>query len=299
MLKVAPTPGRVLITGESGTGKELAAYAVHKNSTRSQGPFVKINCAAIPQNLIESELFGHEKGAFTGAINKKKGKFEMAHNGTLLLDEIGDMDLTTQIKVLRVLQDGEFERVGGVAAIKTDVRVIAATNRDLPAMVKEGKFREDLYYRLNVVPLHMPSLNRRHGDIAQLASYFLNCFCMENGTNRKTFAPSALEILSTHNYPGNIRQLKNIVERIAIMTEFTEIEGGHIKGFLNSMEKNANSLFTKPRSIAIARQELEREFVKIQLEQNSWDIPRTAAVLDIQRTNLHRKIRQLGIEKKV
>jgi two-component system nitrogen regulation response regulator NtrX len=297
VLKVAPTNGRVLITGESGSGKELFAYAIHKNGERKNGPFVKINCAAIPANLIESELFGHEKGAFTGAVAQKKGKFETANNGTLLLDEIGDMDMNTQTKVLRVIQEGEFERVGGVKTIKVDVRIVAATHRNLEEMIGEGKFREDLYYRLNVVPIHVPSLSERVDDIPLLAEYFLGFYCKENGTSAKKFSHDALELLSRQKYKGNIRELKNVVERVAIMSEAAEITGVFIKSLVNTKEEATSDLFVRSRSLGEAKDELEKVYVQTQLELNDWNIPKTAEILGIQRTNLHRKMKQLGIER--
>jgi two-component system nitrogen regulation response regulator NtrX len=296
--KVAPTNGRVLISGDSGTGKELVAYAIHKNSQRAAGPFVKVNCAAIPQNLIESELFGHEKGAFTGAVASKRGKFELADKGTLFLDEIGDMDMNTQTKVLRAIQEGEFERVGGTKTLKVDVRIVAATHRDLLKMIEESKFRQDLYYRLNVVPITMPKLSQRMEDIPLLADYFLDIYCRENGTTKKKFSQDALALLMTQPYPGNIRELKNIVERLAIMSSANEISAHEIKALTEMKEEKAAGIFTMPMPLSKAQDELEREYVKTQLELNGWDIPKTAEVLGIQRTNLHRKIRQLGIEKR-
>jgi two-component system nitrogen regulation response regulator NtrX len=297
VLKVAPTPGRVLITGESGTGKELIAYAIHRNSPRQDGPFVKMNCAAIPQNLIESELFGHEKGAFTGAISQKQGKFELASHGTLLLDEIGDMDLDTQAKVLRVLQEGEFERVGGVRTVKVDVRIVAATHRDLEKMIAGNSFREDLYSRLNVVPIRMPSLSERPEDIPLLAGYFLERYCKENGMSRRTLDKSALGYLSAIKYQGNIRELKNIVERAAILCGEAEISEAFLKGMLERKEEEDNSLFKVARPLSKAKDDLERTYVRTQLELNQWSIQKTADILGIARTNLHRKMRQLGIEK--
>ncbi|MFH0919369.1 MAG: sigma-54 dependent transcriptional regulator [Fibrobacterota bacterium] len=295
--KVAPTPGRVLITGESGTGKELAAYAVHRQSLRASGPFVKMNCAAIPQNLIESELFGHEKGSFTGAIAQKQGKFELASGGTLFLDEIGDMDLDTQSKVLRVLQEGEFERVGGTRTVKVDVRIVAATHRDLEKMITEGRFREDLYYRLNVVPIRMPSLSERPDDVPLLAEYLFDHFLRENGMPLRKFNPEALQYLASLRYQGNIRELKNIVERAAILAEPGSIDDGFLKGMLERKGEVSNTLFTAPRPLAEAKDELERMFVRTQLEQNGWNIQKTADLLGIARTNLHRKMKQLGVEK--
>jgi two-component system nitrogen regulation response regulator NtrX len=296
--QIAPTNGRVLISGESGSGKELVAYALHKQSPRANKPFVKINCAAIPENLIESELFGHEKGAFTGAVGTKKGKFELAHTGTLFLDEIGDMDAATQTKVLRVLQDGELQRVGGTQTIRVDVRVIAATNKNLAEMIADGTFREDLYYRLCVLPIAVPSLSRRREDIPELVHHFLHRYCLENGLPEKKLSQDALTLLSSYQYPGNIRQLRNIVERLAILAPDNTIEAPFVQQTLQpSGERVGTDLFTKPRSLQQAKEELEREFVTRQLQLHQWDIARTAQVLGIQRTNLHRKIKQLGIEK--
>ncbi len=296
--KVAPTNGRVLISGDSGTGKELVAFAIHKFSSRAAGPFVKVNCAAIPENLIESELFGHEKGAFTGAISSKRGKFECADKGTLFLDEVGDMDLNTQTRVLRAIQEGEFERVGGVKTIRVDVRIVAATHRNLLAMIDESKFRQDLYYRLNVVPIVMPSLMQRTEDIPLLANYFLDAYAAENGTTKKTFSPDALAMLTGQPYPGNIRELRNVVERLAIMSPGGEITAADIKALTEMREDHAAGIFARAMPLSQAQHELECLYVRTQLELNGWDIPRTSEALGIQRTNLHRKIRQLGIEKK-
>jgi DNA-binding NtrC family response regulator len=219
--KIAPTKGRVLITGESGTGKELIARAIHRLSPRAERPFVKVNCAAIPAELIESELFGHERGSFTGAVGKKKGLFELAHTGTLFLDEIGDMAATAQAKVLRALQSGEITRVGGEQSIAVDVRVVAATNKDLEAAVSAGEFREDLFFRLNVLPLRSPSLRERPEDVPSLAKAFLVEFCDENGMRPKPFDADVLEALSERSWPGNVRELRNVVERMAILSDET------------------------------------------------------------------------------
>lgn len=295
--KVAPTNGRVLITGESGTGKEVVAYWIHKQSQRRDGPFVKINCAAIPQNLIESELFGHEKGSFTGAVSQKAGKFEVASGGTIFLDEIGDMDLATQTKVLRVIQEGEFERVGGVKVIKVDVRIVAATHRNLETMITQGTFREDLYYRLNVVPVRVPSLAERVEDVPLLAEHFLAAYCRENGVSAKRFAPAALPLLAGRAFQGNIRELRNIVERLAILSDGDMIDETFVASSLGAKKNENNALFVNPRPLAEAKNDLEKVYVKTQLELNGWDIPRTADILGLARTNLHRKIKQLGIER--
>ncbi|MBL8027475.1 MAG: sigma-54-dependent Fis family transcriptional regulator [Fibrobacteres bacterium] len=301
--RVAPTNGRVMINGESGTGKELAAYAIHRESKRANAPFIKVNCAAIPQNLIESELFGHEKGAFTGAIAMRTGCFELADCGTLFLDEIGDMDLSTQARVLRVLQEGEFTRVGGTKTIKVDVRVIAATHRNLEEMVSSGAFREDLYFRLNVVPIRMPSLSDRASDIPLLANHFLERYAIESGSVKKQLSPEARIFLTGEPFRGNIRELKNRIERAAILCPGTAIEVSYLNGEAFSLRadvaspKGSSTLFTTTRPLSEAKDMLEAEFVKTQLEINNWDIPETAEKLGIARTNLHRKIKQLGITK--
>ncbi|MCP4402737.1 MAG: sigma-54-dependent Fis family transcriptional regulator, partial [bacterium] len=224
----APTNGRVLIYGENGTGKELIARALHRQSLRTRHPFVEVNCAAIPQELIESELFGHEKGAFTGATAKKPGKFELAHEGTLFLDEIGDMSLATQAKVLRVLQEQKFERVGGSEILEADFRVFAASNKNLDDEIEKGHFREDLYYRLNVIPFFVPPLRERREDIPLLIAHFLESFSLENGRRLKTIAPVAVEMLTNYDWPGNIRELKNVIERLVIMVPGTVIRAEHI-----------------------------------------------------------------------
>jgi two-component system nitrogen regulation response regulator NtrX len=217
--RTAPSEGRVLITGENGTGKELIARALHQNSRRKGQPFVKLNCAAVPHDLIESELFGHEKGAFTGAVSVRRGKFELAHEGTLFLDEIGDMPPAMQSKLLRVLQEGELERVGGAETLKVDVRVIAATNKNLEKEIAAGRFREDLYYRINVVQIHSPPLRERREDLPDLINTFLNEACAKNGRRPLTLSPDALAVMSAYDYPGNVRELRNLVERLAILCE--------------------------------------------------------------------------------
>ncbi|NNC15912.1 sigma-54-dependent Fis family transcriptional regulator, partial [Corallococcus exiguus] len=217
--RTAPSEGRVLITGENGTGKELIARALHQNSRRKGGPFVKLNCAAVPHDLIESELFGHEKGAFTGAVSVRRGKFELAHEGTLFLDEIGDMPAAMQSKLLRVLQEGELERVGGAETLKVDVRVIAATNKNLEKEIAAGRFREDLYYRINVVQIHSPPLRERREDLPDLIDTFLREACAKNGRRPLALSPDALAVMSAYDYPGNVRELRNLVERLAILCE--------------------------------------------------------------------------------
>jgi two-component system, NtrC family, nitrogen regulation response regulator NtrX len=306
--KVAPTRSRVLVTGESGTGKELIARAVHRNSSVSQGPFVKVNCAAIPPELIESELFGHERGAFTGAVAKKRGLFEVADGGTIFLDEIGDMTLSAQAKVLRVLQTGEFTRVGGEKSLRTDSRVVAATNRDLEQMVKEGTFREDLYFRLNVVPIRSPDLNERVDDIPLLVESFVRECCEENGLGYKPIDEGVFELLKRYDWPGNVRELRNVVERLVIMSDEV-IREKDIPPYLGG--PRASSLTPRAPTSEIAidlgryagkslrefREEVESEFIRLRLAEFEWNISRTAQALGIERTNLHKKLRALGIHR--
>ncbi|HEY8207219.1 MAG TPA: sigma-54 dependent transcriptional regulator [Myxococcaceae bacterium] len=249
--KTAPTEGRVLITGENGTGKELIARAIHQHSRRKAGPFVKLNCAAVPHELIESELFGHEKGAFTGAVSVRRGKFELAHEGTLFLDEIGDMPHAMQAKLLRVLQEGELERVGGAETIKVDVRVIAATNKQLEQEIARGQFREDLYYRLNVVQLHSPPLRERKEDLLDLAASFLKEACAKNGKKPMTLSREALLVLAGHDFPGNVRELRNLVERLAILGEGLVISGKEAEDLLPPRRSGAPAPAIAPQPIAV------------------------------------------------
>jgi DNA-binding NtrC family response regulator len=305
--KVAPTRSRILITGESGTGKELIARAIHRNSSVSNGTFVKVNCAAIPPELIESELFGHERGAFTGAIAKKRGLFEVADGGTIFLDEIGDMALPAQAKVLRVLQTGEFTRVGGEKSMRTDCRVVAATNRDLEEMVKTGTFREDLYFRLNVVPIRSPDLKERPDDIPLLVESFIRECCDENGLGYKPVDEPVLERLKQYEWPGNVRELRNVVERLVIMSDEV-IRDKDLPPYLggprsatqrgNSGPINAIDLGRYAgKSLREFREEVESEFIRIRLAEFDWNISRTAQALGIERTNLHKKLRALGIHR--
>jgi two-component system nitrogen regulation response regulator NtrX len=297
----APTNGWILIRGENGTGKELVAATIHRLSRRADKPFVEVNCAAIPEELIESELFGHEKGAFTGAVARKRGRFDLAHEGTLFLDEIGDMSLKTQAKVLRVLQEGTFERVGGSQTIKVDVRVIAATNKDLLEEMRHGRFREDLYYRLNVIPFYVPPVRERKEDIPPLVDHFLDLFASEMaGTPRKTVSPDALDRLVAHDWPGNVRELKNMVERLVIMTPGPVIRGEDVplSAAMPATDRLPDSIrrpFEAP-SLRDARTDFEREYILQQLARHGWNISRTAEAIGIERSNLHRKIRQYGIE---
>ncbi|MCC6751037.1 MAG: sigma-54-dependent Fis family transcriptional regulator [Deltaproteobacteria bacterium] len=297
LAKVAPSKGRVLITGESGTGKELIARAVHDNSLVASGPFVKVNCAAIPPELFESELFGHEKGAFTGAVSRKRGLFEVADGGTIFLDEIGDMALTAQAKVLRVLQTGELTRVGGERTVKVDVRVIAATNKDLLKEVEAGRFREDLFFRLNVVPLRSPPLRERAEDIPDMVQHFVEELCRENGFRTKTVEPEVLERLMAFNWPGNVRELKNVIERVVIMSD-DAIQLQDLPPYLHQAGRKLVELDGyKNRSLRDFKEEVEREFILMRLEENDWNISRTASILGIERTNLHKKIKAYNLQR--
>ncbi len=293
----APTSGWVLITGENGTGKELVARATHNLSKRRGKPFVEVNCAAIPEELIESELFGHEKGAFTGATALRKGKFDQAHEGTLFLDEIGDMSLKTQAKILRILQERKFERVGGSRTIEVDVRVIAATNKDLEKEIAQGNFRQDLYYRLNVLPFHVPPLRERCKDVPLLTQHFLAHFCNQEGRPIKTMAPAALEALMNYSWPGNVRELKNLVERLVIMIQEETISPAHLPESVleNSATRAVSSSAT---TLKEAREQFEKDFIRQKLTEFDGNISRTAEAIEMERSNLHRKLKAFGIEYK-
>ena len=286
----ARSDARVLIEGESGTGKELLAAHIHAESPFANGPFVKVNCAAIPTELIESELFGHEKGAFTGATSARRGKFELADGGTLFLDEVGDLHASSQAKLLRVLQEGEFHRVGGEQSIRVTVRVIAATNRDLIPLVQQQKFREDLYYRLCVVPVRMPSLRERREDIRALAEYFLCEFCARNNFKAKSFEPPVFEALEGYHWPGNIRELRNTVERMAILTRGDILQPDSVPVEI----KIARSSSAKG-NLREAKESAEREHILRALEESKWNVSSAARVLGMERTNLHKRIRALGL----
>jgi two-component system, NtrC family, nitrogen regulation response regulator NtrX len=295
--KVAPTKGRVLITGESGAGKELVARAIHDNSPLAGSEFVKVNCAAISPELIESELFGHEKGAFTGAVGLKRGLFEVADGGTLFLDEIGDMSQSAQAKVLRALQTGELTRVGGERVIKVDVRVLAATNKDLARAVEEGEFREDLYFRLNVIPLHAPPLRDHKDDIRDMVEHFVAAFCKENGFRTKEVQPEVLDRLTRYDWPGNVRELKNIIERVVIMSD-ESISVEDLPPFLSATSKPTFDLKRyQDRTLREFKEEMEREFIVMRLEEHGWNISRAAGALGIERTNLHKKLKAYGIQR--
>jgi two-component system nitrogen regulation response regulator NtrX len=292
--QVAPTSGSVLITGESGTGKELIAHAIHELSSRSQAPVVKINCAAIPQELIESELFGHERGAFTGASNQRVGKFEQADDGTIFLDEIGDMSPSTQAKVLRVIEEQEFERVGGGQTIRVDVRIVSATNQNLKATIEAGTFREDLYYRLNVVPIHVPPLRERREDITLLVDYFLDRFCRENRRPRLRLTEDALVTLRGYDWPGNVRELRNLMERLTILCPEQTIGVDDLPQDLSY--NDADGISTQ-MPLKDARNEFEGRFILNCLQANDWNITETSKQLGIERTNLHRKMRQFNLKR--
>jgi two-component system nitrogen regulation response regulator NtrX len=287
----AKSNGRVLILGESGCGKELVAHILHQDSNRTEKPFIEMNCAAIPQELIESELFGHEKGSFTGAFERKKGKFELADEGTLFLDEVGDMSLTTQSKVLRVIETQEFQRVGGSRNIKVDVRIISATNKDLIEEVKKGAFREDLLYRLNVIPIMVSPLRERKEDIPALVEHFLEYFAVEYGQRPKKVSPDAIKILEAYDWPGNIRELRNVIERLVIMTSSNTITAKNIV-----VGGTARSDYFAFNTLKEARDSFEKDFITKKLEENSWNISKTAEILDVERSNLHRKIKAYDIK---
>jgi DNA-binding NtrC family response regulator len=294
--KTAPSSGRVLITGENGTGKELVARAIHEHSKRADGPFIKLNCAAIPSELIESELFGHEKGAFTGATQQRRGKFELADGGTLVLDEVGDMNPSAQAKVLRVLQENELERVGGADTIKVDVRVVAATNKDLQAEIAAGRFREDLYYRLAVVPIELPPLRGRREDIPTLVEHFLEQVCADNGSRTKKVASGALTLLMQHDWPGNVRELKNVVERLAILTGDAEIITEADVGDALPRVKAVKADFARGTPFKDLVAAAEREIIIAALEANDHHVSNTARELQLERSHLYKKMRALGID---
>jgi two-component system, NtrC family, nitrogen regulation response regulator NtrX len=286
----ARSDARVLLDGESGTGKELLAAHIHAESPFAGGPFVKVNCAAIPTELIESELFGHEKGAFTGATSARRGKFELADGGTLFLDEVGDLHGSSQAKLLRVLQEGEFHRVGGEQSIRVSVRVIAATNRDLTELVAQQKFREDLYYRLCVVPVRVPSLRERREDIRPLAEYFLGEFCARNNFKPKSFDPSVFEALEDYAWPGNIRELRNTVERMAILTRGDVLQAESVPVEIRIARSPVGR-----GNLREAKESAEREHILRALEESKWNVSSAARVLGMERTNLHKRIRALGL----
>jgi len=293
---VSPTNATVFIYGESGTGKELIARAVHAQSLRAKEAFVQVNCAAIPEELIESELFGHERGAFTGATEKKSGKFEQADDGTIFLDEIGDMSLKTQSKVLRVLEEGEVQKVGSSKISQVDVRVIAATNKDLKSEIEKNLFRSDLYFRLNVLPLYSPALRDKKEDIPLLVEYFARMFAEENNFKPKVFSPEALEAMVRYSWKGNIRELRNVVERLLIMTEGDRIEKRDLPEQIRGEKGVVLPEAAKVKNLKDFRDLAEREFILAKLEANEWNISQTAREVDTPRSNLYKKLEQYGIK---
>ncbi|MGD0922172.1 MAG: sigma-54 dependent transcriptional regulator [Terriglobia bacterium] len=303
MALAAPTSGRVLIYGESGTGKELVAHALHLMGPRAELPFVEVNCAAIPEELIESELFGHVKGSFTGALEDKVGKFEQAHSGTLFLDEVGDMSLRTQSKVLRVIEEQRFTPVGSGNNLTVDVRVIAATNKHLEEEIQKGNFREDLFYRLNVIPFYAPALREHAEDIPALATYFLEEFARAYGRRPKRFSESAMEVLLQYRWPGNVRELKNLVERMVIMVSGDRVERRHLPPTLHHDHARSHPAHPTGKgsvtggyaSLQEARAAYERDYILRKLEENQGNVTRTAEVLGLERSHLYRKMKSLGI----
>ncbi len=290
----APTNGRVLVFGESGSGKELVAHALHHQSRRSSAPFVEVNCAAIPDELIESELFGHAKGAFTGATQSKIGKLEKADGGTLFLDEVGDMSLKTQAKVLRALEEQRFEPVGTSSAISVDVRIIAATNKNLDEEMEKGNFRQDLFYRLNVIPFYVPPLRERLEDIPVLTEHFIQEFSQLYGRKPKQVSPDAMEVLRQYSWPGNVRELRNLVERMVIMTQTSRLDIRHLPAVL-LRENMTPEDPAEARSLSEARLAFDRDYILKKLEENSGNMSRTADVLGIERSHLYRKLKSLKI----
>jgi DNA-binding NtrC family response regulator len=296
--RVAPTEARVLITGDNGTGKELVARWIHEKSNRKNGPLIEVNCAAIPSELIESELFGHEKGAFTSALKQRIGKFEQAHGGTLFLDEIGDMSLSAQAKVLRALQESRITRVGGDKDIMIDVRVVAATNKDLLAEANENRFRLDLYHRLSVILIHVPSLNERSDDIPLLAEKFMKEICEDYGVPKKVITPKALEELKTMNWEGNIRELRNVIERLVILSD-NKITENEVRNFVtNTQAKDTpTDLFEQFDKFQDFKEHIEKLFIEHKLKKFGWNVSRTAEVLDIQRSHLYNKIEKYDLRR--
>ena len=294
--KLAPTNATIIIYGESGTGKELIARAIHAHSLRESEAFIQVNCAAIPEELIESELFGHVKGAFTGATEKKMGKFELADRGTIFLDEIGDMSLKTQAKVLRVLEEGEVQKVGSSKIEKVDVRVIAATNKDLKQEIAEGNFREDLYFRLNVVPLTSPALRDKKEDIPLLVEYFSRNFAEDNNFKVKNFTPDALEVMQKYPWKGNVRELRNVIERVLIMSSGDKISKSDLPQELRGEASLHMPETSRINNLKEYRDLAEKEFILAKLEENDWNISQTAREIDTPRSNLYKKLEQYGIK---
>jgi two-component system nitrogen regulation response regulator NtrX len=295
--RVGPTPARVLITGENGTGKELVARAIHSQSSRSDGPFVEVNCAAIPSELIESELFGHMKGSFTGAVVDRAGKFEQADGGTLFLDEVGDMSLAAQAKVLRVLQDNVVTRIGGSKPTQVDVRVLAATNKNLEAEIGEQRFREDLFYRLNVVPLHVPPLRERREDVPLLVAHFVNVLTRREGVAPRTIAPDAVERLAQLDWPGNVRELRNTIERLLILASGPRVTAEDIARLVGTRDAEQAGLgsLLECKTFEEFKHAAERAFLLAKLREFDWNVSETARALDMPRSNLYKKIERYGL----
>lgn len=294
--RVAVKDANVLITGENGTGKELVARAIHDNSTRCDGAFVDVNCAAIPDTLIESELFGHEKGAFTHAYERRKGKFEQADGGTLFLDEIGDMSPTAQAKVLRVLEESKVERVGGNQTVKVNVRVIAATNKNLPELCQDGTFRMDLYHRLNVIPIHIPPLRERLEDIPLLINHFLIYFAQKYSAPAKKISNEAVKELQGYGWPGNIRELRNLIERLVILIDSDVIQPAHVRDYLPTPNSHIEDVMGALHTFEDFKRESEKLFLLKKLVENGWNIKKTAEDLEMQRSNLYKKIEKYGLK---
>jgi two-component system nitrogen regulation response regulator NtrX len=290
--QVARSDARVLLTGESGTGKELIAAYIHHSSPFSSGPFIKVNCAAIPVDLLESELFGHEKGAFTGAAARRRGKFELADGGSIFLDEVGDLHEASQAKLLRVLQEGDFQRVGGGETLHAEVRVISATNQNLEALVERKKFREDLFYRLNVVPMRMPPLRERTGDIRSLGEYFLDDFCRRNNFRSREIEEDVWDVLCAYRWPGNIRELRNIIERMAILATSERITQESVPIEIRIPAENP-----APSGLDEVRAQAERVRIRQVLDDCAWNVSAAARTIGIERTHLHKRIRALGLTK--
>ena len=294
--RAAPTNGRVLIFGENGTGKELVAHCIHALSQRSSKSFVEINCAAIPDELIESELFGHVEGAFTGAVSDKQGKLDLADGGTLFLDEIGDMSLRTQSKVLRALQEQTFQPVGSTDDHSVDVRIIAATNKDLQEEIKSGRFREDLYYRINVIPFHVPSLRERRDDVPLLAEHFMKGAAAEYGAGLKKLSESAVARLTAYRWPGNVRQLKNVCERLMVMVADETIHEADLEPAIDAFGPSDERDSSGDLELREARDLFERRFILTKLREHAGNVKQTAMALNIERSHLYRKMKSYGIE---
>jgi DNA-binding NtrC family response regulator len=295
--KVAPLDTRVLISGENGTGKELVARAIHKKSERKDKPFVEVNCAAIPNELIESELFGHEKGSFTGAVQQRIGRFELANKGTLFLDEVGDMSHQAQAKVLRAIEDGKIERVGGGKKIDVDVRLISATNKNLKEEIEKGNFREDLFHRLNVIPILVPPLRERTEDIPILVERFANDISLKHKKPVTKFSDDAINVLKNQSWTGNVRELRNIVERIIIIIDKKEITGKDIEFMFAGSQQSVDDIVDTSNSFQEFKEKAERVFILKQLRANDWNISKTSEILEIQRSHLYNKMKKYGIEK--